>query len=94
MLISAVIFLCSLTLLANSLCILNHMTAQTSHLARIFYTSTSTWGLLCLLAPPSAYWAWAWVYAGFVVLHLAYQPRFVKDRNVPWFFNDGHRRHQ
>lgn len=95
MLSSALIFLLSLALLANSLCVINHMTSKTSHLARIFYTTTATWALLCLLVVPSTDWPWVWLYSGFVVFHLTYQPQFVTDRHIPWLFGDDqHRRNQ
>lgn len=90
---AALIFLLSLALMTNSLCILNHMTPQTSHVARTFYSSTAVLAFFLMLAQPKdVYWAWVWLYAGFAVLHLWYQPEFVTKRHIPWFFGEGHRR--
>lgn len=95
MLTSAVVFLCSLAILANSLCILNHMTRQTSHIARLFYSGTATGGFALLLLQPAAiHWWLVLVLCGLTALHLLYEPEFVKRRHIPWLFGDGHRRGQ
>lgn len=82
----ALIFFLSLALTTNSLYILNHMTPSTSHWARAFYTGTALVGFSLLLAQPVWYWGAVWLYGGFVALHLAYEPSFVKSRHIPWLF--------
>lgn len=95
MLTSAVVFLCSLAILANSLCILNHMTRQTSHVVRGFYTLTATGGFaLVLMQPLTLHWWLVLILVGLTVMHLLYEPEFVKRRHIPWLFGDGHRRGQ
>ena len=81
----------SVLVLANSLCILNHMTPTTSHLARVYYLATATAAFILLLVRPELGWWELWIWLGVAAFNLSYQPSFAK-RKINWFHDTEHRR--